>query len=186
MSKKKSRGTSLTPAFQPPTVDTSATHSSWQFRCKIDHRDRCVIKPWLAKLSTAGQASLDRTVQHLAPLPQEVWTRPQASKIGDNIYVIHLRDENRTQHRTFGHFHPSDHSAVLTLTGYEKDGTYFPDNYERITAEHRTSCDANHDRLTIRCRYADAAISTTLEKLSDYHRECQSCRKCDDIHSDPD
>jgi hypothetical protein len=185
MTKKKTKVSAYTPPA-PPDMGKSEAHPSWQFRCMIDQRDRCVIKPWLADLSLKGQASLDRAIEHLAQQPQQSWTRPHASKIGDNIYVIHCHDENRTQHRPFGHFHPADHSAVLTLTGYEKDNTYYPKNYVRTTADRCTQCNADHTRCTTRCRYADAVIGSTLKELGNYHLECQSCSKCDDIHSDRD
>ena len=112
------------------------TAANWQFRCMLSARGTCVIKPWLADISMTGQANLDRSIEHLHPLPQQDWHKPHpASNIGDSIYVIRFKDETRKQHRIYGHFHNSGYSFVMTLDGYEKDGKYYPSKYASRSAK---------------------------------------------------
>ncbi len=184
MGKGKKRKLIAPPSGVPVTIVPLGVPSSWVFRCMLSNRGLCVIKPWLGQIPVAGQADFDRSLQQLAPQPQQHWHKPApASTIGDNIFVIRFRDRQGTQHRTFGHFHSADRSAVLTLDGYEKDDVYYPKNYAKTTGANRTACDADHRARTIRCRYADAALRTTQSSLEDYHFECRDCPSCNDGHT---
>ena len=142
----------------------------------LDERGGCAIRPWLAQVSTAGRANFDRAIEHLLPLPQQEWHKPHpASNIGDNIYVIRFRDENRAQLRVFGHARHHDHSFVMTLNGYEKDDTYYPKGYDRTTADNREICNRAHENRTIRCRYADEVCGEDVSDAEKFHLECRAC-----------
>ncbi|MBU1690509.1 MAG: hypothetical protein KJ958_05355 [Gammaproteobacteria bacterium] len=157
------------------------TPANWQFRCMLSMRGTCVIKPWLDDISMAGQANLDRSIEHLHPLLQQDWHKPHpASNIGDSIYVIRFKDETRKQHRIYGHFHNSDYSFVMTLDGYEKDDKYYPSKYDDTSAKNRDLCNIEHENKTIRCRYAADACGEDVSNADEFHLECRACFDPDD------
>ena len=161
------------------SIDHNLPSGKWLFRCMLSERNTCVIKSWLMKQSVKARANLDRTIEHLAPLPPQYWARPQASPIGDNIYVIHLKNENREQLRIFGHFSgkgTAEASFVMTLEGYEKDNVYHPQNYEVAARKNLDWCNVAHNRRTISCRYAKSACNDGAEQpMDEFHVECTSC-----------
>lgn len=164
----------------PPNLhDHNLPQGKWLFRCMLSERNTCVIKLWLMRQSTKARANLDRAIEHLAPQPPQYWCRPQASPIGNNIYVIHLKNENREQLRIFGHFSGKgtiEASFVMTLEGYEKDNVYHPPNYEDTARTNRDWCEAAHNGRTISCRYAKSICDDGAEQPADgFHLECATC-----------
>lgn len=138
------------------------------------------MKAWLSTISITGKANFDRAIEHLLPLPQQDWHKPHpASNIGDNIYVIRFRDENRKQHRVFGHAYHADYSFVMTLDGFEKDDEYHPDDYDATAAKNRDNCKSDHSARTIRCRYAAEACGDDVSNENDFHIECRRCLTTD-------
>lgn len=153
--------------------------SRWKFRCMLTNRGICAIKPWLMRLSVRARANLDRTVEHLSLQPSQKWSRPDASPIGNHIYVIRFRDENGVQHRIFGHFSckgTPDASFVMTLEGYEKGDVYYPVEYKKTASERRNQCVDSHANRTILCRYAQLDHDDAPGDASGkFHTECATC-----------
>lgn len=97
-----------------------------------DEENQCndIVTAWSKKkLSTKGKAKLDAKINQLKDKPKDMWLRPDASSIGDGVYVIHFSDENRTQHRPVGSFLDSYNSFVITIIAIEKDDKYKPKTY---------------------------------------------------------
>ena len=113
---------------------------NWKFLCYRNASGKNQISPHLVRLSKSGIMKLRRTLEHLQVKPQTAWSRPQASPTGNNIYVIHFTDENRTQHRLFGHHEITFQEFVITLFGVEKDGKYAPANYISICTDRKCEC----------------------------------------------
>lgn len=90
---------------------------------------RSVVERQDAELSKTGKARRDVEIAYLRQQPLTRWTRPHASSLGDHLYVIRFRDENRKQHRMFGFADIPHHLFVICLTGYEKDNVYHPHDY---------------------------------------------------------
>jgi hypothetical protein len=122
---------------------------AWRFRCYLKQSGADLIQEWHGQLSKKGQAHLERTLEHLCVLDQTEWQRPHASALGHHIYVIRFRDENRTQHRIFGHFQGDE--FVMTTTAIEKDNRYEPNNAKEIAYIRRQECLANPDQRTQEC-----------------------------------
>jgi hypothetical protein len=114
-----------------------------------------MIDRWASTISKRGLANLDRTLEHLCVQEKTEWSRPHASPLKNSIYVIRFKDENRTQHRIFGHFHGSSNVFVLSQTGIEKDGNYSPTNYLALAESHKLTCDAQLFDRTTECFYLD-------------------------------
>ena len=75
---------------------------------------------------------------YLRQQPLQRWVRPEASPLGNHLYVIHFADQNRTQHRICGVAYPSYHVFVMCVTIVEKGGRYYPIDYEARTLECRS------------------------------------------------
>ena len=123
-----------------PNIFQMSLIENWKFLCYRNASGKNQISTHLARLSKSGMMKLRRTLEHLQVKPQTSWSRPQASPTGNNIYVIHFTDENRTQHRLFGHHEIIFQEFVITLYGVEKDGKYDPANYASICADRQCEC----------------------------------------------
>lgn len=126
-------------------------HRDWNYHERVD-RERGVITHWIHKerISKKAQASLERALDQLRPLPIQQWERPHASKIrGDNTYVIRFVDVARVQLRVFGHFYTPHTAFVMTETGSEKNYVYTPENYEDLATGHKNSCDEDFASRTV-------------------------------------
>lgn len=168
--------TSKSPAMD---LQINAGKLKVQFRCMVTDRGTCALKVWLndRSLSKAAHASLDRSIDQLSHQPPQNWSKPNpASSIGNHINVIRFHDENRKQHRIFGHFSDSA-SFVMTLSGFEKDRIYHPTNYEGKSGEYRDWCNKDNEHRTIRCRYASPANEDEPDVA--FHQECSSCACAD-------
>lgn len=116
------------PALAPP----------WRFYDLLDKRGLNPIAEHRSRLSKKARAHLERAIDHLTPLELKDWHKPNpASNIGNHIYVIRFKDESGMQHRIYGHCIPEKGCFVMTHTGYEKGGTYYPSDYEERTAKLR-------------------------------------------------
>lgn len=123
----------------------------WKYRCFKDHRGLDVIDPWHKKLSAAARANFTRARQQLSHQPLTSWSRPHASPLGDHIYVIRFRDENRTQHRVFGHIEQAHTSFVMSVTGTERDNVYSPKTYIKDVGDARNVCGGQYHERTCDC-----------------------------------
>ena len=111
------------------------------------------ISKWIktSHLSIKSQAKLDRTLDQLRQLPKTSWSKPQpASSLGHHIYVIRFKDVNGTQHRIFGYFFDEHKAFVMMFEGYEKDNVYYPCNYQKMAQQHKTDCDKDFYKNTIK------------------------------------
>lgn len=148
----------------------------WRFRCRIEARGTCAIKPWLKGISKKARAKLDAIIEHLAAQPKDSWSRPKACSLGNHIYVIHLQDETRKQHRIFGHFANDEQSFVMTLDGFEKDDTYHPSDYDTKAARHRNTCNSDTARYTRLCLCLDPKFCDHFDPANDeLPEECRTC-----------
>src|SRR4051812_23098902 len=111
---------------------------SWKFRCYVNARGEDIIDNWLERVSVVGKANLDRTLEHLRVQPKDRWSRPHASPLGDHVYVIRFKDQNRTQHRLFGYFDDQHSAFVISVPGIERDDVYEPANPFRIVDSRRS------------------------------------------------
>ena len=116
------------------------TPSTWSFLCYRNDAGRNLIYSHLSALSKQGMMNLRRTLEHLRVKPQTSWDRPQASPLGNHMYVIRLEDENRTQHRLFGHHEIPRQAFVITLYGIEKDSHCAPSNYIALCPCRQCEC----------------------------------------------
>lgn len=133
----------------PPKIDAGPP---WKWFCFKDHKGNDVIDPWCKSLSGAARGKFSRSRDQLRGQPKQNWSKPQpASNVGDHIYVIRFSDENRMQHRVFGHFHDVQAGFVMTLTGYEKDYAYYPDTYRAEGKDRKSLCDNDFVGRTRRC-----------------------------------
>lgn len=115
-----------------------------------------MIDRWVSKsLSKKARANLDRTLEHLCVQPKTEWSRPHASPLGNHIYVIRFKDENRSQHRVAGHFHNETHLFVMTEPAIEKDDNYDPPNLTELAVHNKAVCDADFNGRTQACFYLD-------------------------------
>lgn len=128
---------------------------AWRFHCFLSERGEDLIDSWHAGISKKGKAKLERTLEHLAVQEKTAWDRPNASPIGDHIYVIRFTDENRMQHRIAGHFHGISLAFVLTQPGYEKDNVYYPKNFAQLAKSHKSVCDSDFPGRTRPCFVLD-------------------------------
>lgn len=121
----------------------------WNIHELIDSSTKVgIITLFFRSCSKKAQAVFDRTLDHLEQQDKSSWSRPYASPLGNSIYVIRFKDENRSQFRIFGQFNDAQHCFVMTLTGYEKDGEYQPSNYIQKSNTHRNSVQSEFFRET--------------------------------------
>ena len=130
----------------------------WKFLCYRNASGKNQITPSLTALSKTGMMQLRRALEHLSAKPQASWERPHASPAGNHIYVIRFRDENRKQHRLFGHHDLIAPEFVITLYGFEKDGKYEPSDYITISATRRSECLASPSEHKCSCLQSSDSI----------------------------
>ena len=135
------------------------------FFCYRNTVGKNLIDSHLRQLSKRASFNLRRTLEHLRVKPFHFWDRPHASPLGNHIYVIRFKDEQRTQHRFFGHHQAGQTVFVITLYGQEKDNHYEPSNYRR-TCEHRQrECLADPRRHTCACLECDDPLFPAPQTL---------------------
>jgi hypothetical protein len=142
---------------------------AWRFHCFLSERGEDVIDTWHNGVSKKGRAKLERTLEHLAVQEKTEWSRPQASPLGDHIYVIRFTDENRMQHRVAGHFHADSLAFVLTQPGYEKDDIYHPENFTKLAKSHKSTCDGEFNSRTCSCFVLDVHRAEDLASADTVH-----------------
>lgn len=134
-----------------PLIFMQPSKIRWNFHCLISDRGVDTIDKWRDGLSKTAKANLDRALEHLRVQKKTEWDRPHASSVGNHIYVIRFKDENRTQWRLFGHFYDEHNCFVATLGGTERDGVYFPSGYKDSCAREKIACDQDFARRTKPC-----------------------------------
>lgn len=144
---------------------------AWRFRCLLSTRGEDLIDRWHSKISKRGRAKLERAMEHLAVQEKSEWTRPDASCIGNHIYVIRFKDENSTQHRIAGHFHENSNVFVLTQPVIEKDNEYDPRNFADLASDHKATCDDDFDGRSAPCFYLDV-----------HRREDERSARANEVH----
>ena len=134
--------------MSPPVIPNAKP--PWNYHESINQKGEPVVSYFLvgANFSKKTQANLDRTLDHLRDQPKSNWSRPMASPLGDNIYVIRFKDVTGMQLRLFGHFHEPHTAFVLTLTGYEKDDQYVPPDYLQQARTFRNRCNDDFQSRT--------------------------------------
>ena len=129
-----------------------------------------VISTWHAKQPAALRAKMDRHLDQLRPLPKSQWSRPKASPLKNNTYVIRFTDVTRKQIRVFGHFYDVHASFVMTFEGFEKDNVYHPENYKALALSNKARCDASFisgtQRFNHRCQICSNADALEAGKPS--------------------
>jgi hypothetical protein len=65
--------------------------SPWKFRLFASESGASDLTKWDSKLSVAGRARRDAHMRFLCVQPPTRWSRPQASPLGDNVYVIRFK-----------------------------------------------------------------------------------------------
>lgn len=130
--------------------------TAWRFRCYLSERAEDQIDRWIRKtLSKKAIAKLERALEYLCVREKTEWSRPHASPLGHNIYVIRFADENSRQLRIAGHFHGETKFFVLTQPVIEKDNQYDPDNYAELASVHKNICDEEFNVRTQDCFQLD-------------------------------
>ena len=126
------------------------SRSGWNFHERLD-RSSGVVTHWVKKekLSVRAQASLERMIDQLKLMPRQQWIKPRASFIANHTYVIRFKDVGDVQLRIFGHFYEPHRVFVMTANGYEKNDTYYPENYKEIAVRHKAYCDEKFSSRTI-------------------------------------
>lgn len=123
----------------------------WAFRLYIGQSGRNRLQDWSERLSVKARAKRDSTMKFLRVQPEQRWSRPQASPLGNHVYVIRFTDETGKQHRLFGYFALEHHAFVICLAGFEKDGRYQPKDYEERTKQCRVEVDPDCLGRTVEC-----------------------------------
>lgn len=133
------------PPVKRRIVQSIATKKPWEgpwtYRCYVDQKGNNIIIEWLKGLSAKARQNLKRTLEQLATKPRDAWGRPHASPTGDHIYVIHFKDENRTQWRIYGEHDDEHRCFVLTNYGTERGGVYKPSSADCSTTAKRHMVD---------------------------------------------
>ena len=130
----------------------------WSFRCYMNNRGDDIIDDWKKTLSPKGRANFDSILKILKDQPRESWRRPLACGIGDNIFVIHFKDENGSKYRPTGNFLDIYHSFVITTKATEKDGNYIPSDYAAIASSRKREVDADPTNKSCAC-FANISVA---------------------------
>lgn len=142
--------------YQEPIKPTAI--AAWGYRCYVDDRGNDIIDEWKKSLSPKARANFDSTLKILKDQPKSSWLRPNACAIGDNIFVIHFKDENRSQYRPTGNFLDNYNSFVITTKVIERDGKYIPSNYAVVAATRRDEVSKSPDARSKSC-FAHVSIA---------------------------
>ncbi len=92
-------------------------------------------------------------MKFLAQQPAKSWSRPKASPLGNNSYVIRFMDETGFNHRLFGFFDLSNHVFVICFAGYEQNDQYHPSDYEDRLEKCRREVSMDFDGRTTACTW---------------------------------
>jgi hypothetical protein len=120
------------------------------FRCYVKN-GKDIIDEWKQTISKKGRVNFDVVLTFLKDQPKANWNRPKAASIGNNIYVIHFKDESRKQYRPCGNFLDSHNSFVITTPVIEKGGNYDPSTYEDIANTRKTEVLSDPNRYSTPC-----------------------------------
>ena len=117
----------------------------WAFLWYLTDSGRNNLVKWDTGLSTKAKVNRNTAMKYLRVQPLSRWSRPEASPLGNGLYVIHFKDENSTAHRLCGFIDHEHHAFVICVTIIEKDGKYNPDDYETrtLTAKRKVQGDFN-------------------------------------------
>ena len=131
----------------------NAAVPNWNYHERLA-KGKGIVTEWISssRMDKKTQANLDRTLEQLRQQPQTNWSRPNASCLGDHIYVIRFKSSNGGQFRIFGHFYLLHTSFAMTLHGFEKDSKYHPADYQARTKEYKASCDSDFQAQTRKYR----------------------------------
>lgn len=121
----------------------------WNFHSLKTDKGAIAGDIWDPALTKRGLASRDRALDRLQQQPKSNWSRPNASPLGDNKYVIRFKDETGLPRMYFGHFYDDHEVFVITLTGHEKNSKYQPHNYLSECSKHQIHCSADFNSTTI-------------------------------------
>lgn len=125
--------------------------SGWEYRLWLTDSGRNDFEKWDKGLSAKGRARRNTNMKFLRDKPADQWDRPEASPLGDNVYVIRFKDENSTQHRLFGYHDLSNHAYVICFAGFEKDHVYHPTDYGKRILQCRANIKGRFSERTIVC-----------------------------------
>lgn len=123
----------------------------WAIYWYLTDSGRNNFTKWDAKLSLKGRVKRNTALKYLRVEPLSRWVRPEASPLGNLLYVIHFNDENSTAHRMCGFIDLAHHAFVICATMIEKDGTYNPNDYEARTLSSQIDVQADFDKHTLEC-----------------------------------
>jgi hypothetical protein len=144
----------LTDTIQPYTrFKLNEAVPSWNYHERLA-KGKGIVTEWIisTRMDKKTQANLDRTLEQLRQQPQTNWSRPNASSLGDHIYVIRFKSSKGGQLRIFGHFHLLHDTFAMTLHGYEKDRKYHPPDYQARAKEYKACCDSDFSTQTRKYR----------------------------------
>ena len=111
----------------------------WKFVSYIDESGTNLVNATLKSLGSYALGSFVTAHRFVVTAQKTHWSRPHASSLGDNIYVIRFTDKAGTQHRFFGFFDDNNDRFVICLYGTERDDKYEPSNYVQLTKRIRES-----------------------------------------------
>jgi hypothetical protein len=123
----------------------------WAYYWYLTDSGRNNFIKWDARLSTTAKVKRNTAMKYLRVQPLSRWSRPEASSLGNHIYVIHFNDENRTSHRICGFVDLEHHAFVICATMIEKDGAYHPADYETKTLSAQINVQGNFGKHTLAC-----------------------------------
>lgn len=123
----------------------------WRIYWYLTDSGRNVFSKWDEKLSVKARVKRNTALKYLRVEPLSRWTRPEASPLGNHLYVIHFNDENSTAHRMCGFIDLEHHAFVICATIIEKDGIYIPDDYEKRTLLAKENVLGDFDKHTCVC-----------------------------------
>lgn len=123
----------------------------WEFRLWLTESGRNDHEKWNSGLSATARARRDMNMRFLRDKPATLWERPDASPLGDNLYMIRFKDENGSQHRLFGYHDLKNHAYVICFEGFEKDNVYHPTDYKERIRKCRSDIEGQFNERTIVC-----------------------------------
>ena len=125
----------------------------WIFRCYQNAQGKNLIISDITSLTVKGRMQAKRAMEHLSQKDIQHWARPHSSKISghNHIYVIRFHDENRTQHRIFGHHDRAYTCFVMTSKAIEKDDKYIPANASDHASARMVECNSDFSKFTCNC-----------------------------------
>lgn len=154
MSRNKNKPTRPKAALQVLLHSPLRTPDSpWEIRLFLTEAGRSPVEEWNKAVSVKGRAKRDATLRFLQVQPSARWSRPKASAVGDNVYVIRFTDENGFQHRLYGYQDTPHHAFVICFHGYEQNDEYFPVDYTQRVKQCRTAVGEDFFQRTAPCAW---------------------------------